>query len=71
MCVSFRSGFGVLGLSAGRHPAAHVLSVGHPLLLYADDAGPGQSGATYGAQVDFFTYDQVGFVLVLGHVCLS
>lgn len=43
-CVAFRSRSGVFSLPSGRHPASHVVSVGHPLLLHAHDAGPGQSG---------------------------
>lgn len=39
-----RSGFGIFSLSTGRHPAAHVVSVGHPLLLHAHDARIGQPG---------------------------
>lgn len=42
--LTFRSRSGFSGLSSGGHSAAHVLSVGHSLLLYADDVGPGQSG---------------------------
>lgn len=60
--MSFRSGFGVLGLSAGRHPAAHVLSVGHPLLLHADDAGPGQSGGAHGAHIFFSPMTKWGLI---------
>lgn len=43
-CVTCRSRTGVFSLSSGRHPAAHVISVGHPLLLHAHDAGSGQPG---------------------------
>lgn len=53
-CVAFRSRSGVFSLSSGRHPAAHVVSVGHPLLLHAHDAGPGQSG-TYSTLFTCFT----------------
>lgn len=45
-CVAFRSRSGVFSLPSGRYPAAHVVSVGHPLLLHAHDAGPGQSGTS-------------------------
>lgn len=37
-CIPSRSRFGIFSLSSGRHPAAHVVSVGHPLLLHANDA---------------------------------
>lgn len=43
-CVSSRSRFGIFSLSPGRHPAAHVVSVGHPFLLHANDARIGQPG---------------------------
>lgn len=43
-CVPSRSRFGIFSLSPGRHPAAHVVSVGHPFLLHVDDAGIGQPG---------------------------
>lgn len=56
LLCAFRSRVGIFGLSAGRHPAAHVLLVGHPVLLHADDAGPGQSGAV---RFFFFSPDWV------------
>jgi hypothetical protein len=39
-----RPRLGVLGLPPGRDSAAHVLPVGHPVLLHADDAGARQPG---------------------------
>lgn len=66
-CASFRSRSGIFSLSSGRHPAAHVFSVGHPLLLHAHDAGPGQSGtnSTHTLSISFFIHplfviDRVG-----------